>query len=119
MTTETQEAPETAPAKRRLLFNKTGMAYILKPAPGSKERRTFKTQSAIEPLDEAEEKFLLDYKGVVYADTIMQDAPKVAELQKELKQLRDENAELRDQLKGSLAAGAKSEPASGQVAKKR
>lgn len=116
MATETQEAP----VKRRLLFNKTGMAYILKPAKDGDPKRVFKTQTSIEPLDDAEEKFLLDYKGVVYADSIMQDAPRVSELQTKIKSLEDENSELRKQLKGSLASGVEiPAPVQGQVAKKK
>ena len=112
MTTETEVKP------KRLLFNRSGMAYILKPAKDGDSERVFKTGTAIEPLDimygdpkkgryVTEEAFLLDYPGVVYADTIMQGAnpsalkAEIAAKKKENEELTAENQKLRE----SLAAG--------------
>lgn len=116
MTDKESQLEEKKP--RRLLFNKSGMGYRLKDGPpyevvDGKEtakgvKRFFATGTAIEPLDEKEEKFLLDYGGVVFADTIMPASQAPAELaaaKKKVADLTAENKELRDQLQGSLAAG--------------
>lgn len=107
-------ATQEAPAKKRMLFNRSGMAYILKPLQDGGEKRIFAVQTALEPADImygnlTEEKFLLDYFGVVYADKMMSGSPQVAALEAKVKELNEENAKLR----GSLAAGvgkAKIEP---------
>jgi hypothetical protein len=100
--TEKKEV-ETKP-QRRMLFNGSGMAYILPPAEEGGDRRFFKTGTAILPVSDKEEKQLLDYRGVVYADTIMpknNDAAELAKARAKVKELSEENK----RLQGSLAAG--------------
>jgi hypothetical protein len=90
---------------RRLLFNKTGMAYKLRPYPDGKTR-LFQTGTAIEPLDDAEEKALLDYNGVVFADTIMpatNGAEELAKAKKKVSELTEENRTLKESRAAEVA----------------
>lgn len=92
---EEQEGTTTG---RRLLFNKSSMAYKLVPAKEGEKPRIFQVGTAIEPLNDKEEKDLLDYFGIVYADTIMPASTDKADLvvaQKRVAELTEENEKLK------------------------
>jgi len=84
--------------KRRLLYNKGQMAYKLRGANAGDPPRIFASGTAIEPLDDAEEKFLLDYHDVVYADSLVV-SPSHTELTSKISRLEKENAELQEKLR--------------------
>jgi len=107
MTTQKPEEQKS----RIVVLNQGQMTYTMRPGPNG-EPRILEPGSSIETLDDQEAKDLLDYHTIVDAAKVMPAA--VAEskkLQARIKELTEENAELRKQL-GASAPVASNEPAS-------
>jgi len=94
--TATKAPPKEASAsKKRMLFNRSAMNLILPPVEEGGQKRVFETGKAFEAKDAEEEKILLDYRGVVYADTIVPETESTAALLAKVKTLTDENERLK------------------------